>query len=514
MDPTATANNILSGSNKNPPLIEHREIIYEYQYKSNIDAFSTESNKYSSSVSSTPIYATPNRRSSRADTMSLSLVAPNFLIEQIKGTVVDIFGNILDINRIPIPVGATIATTLRNNGTTAVDSQTSFKNIQALERRGIAYHFEINARKDPTPLNQGTALTINDDNYNAKFQRSRFSFDVDKEGQFKLNVPASSESGNIPMLLRAENYSTFATTDNGNPNQLWFLQSAQGISQDIFVDSFAAPMKTPSSAASGFDIAFDHGSITIQDNSTQSNLGPLDRITQFPGGNNSSSSGNSYNIKHGTAYHDILQTCSVQQTSDVLNYPTGAVDSPDLSYIVPLTNIVSPIIKVGSVGATTSAGTTNGNAGGRSGSINLDGSIEFNIGANTVDRQSLWLDTAGGAVINLGRDLNQRSLVMGMDGDAFIQIGGYGVSGDARFVGPNMPTNGLYNGTLDIRVFNGGFTHIIRVDSTGIIIMSPGRMAIHAGQGLKLTSDADIEIDCETLTLQGRGVQKIFGGSI
>jgi phage gp45-like len=512
LDPTSTSNDLLVGSNKNPPLVEHRQMFYEFQPKSHIDADTLEAGKYLASTTSATTYGTPNRRSSRSDTMSLSLVAPNFLIEEVKGTVVDIFGNILDINRIPIPVGMSATTTLRNNGTTAnTNPSQAYQNIRALERKGIAYHFELNARKDPNPFNQGSALTINDDNYNAKLQRSRFSFDVDKEGQIKVNIPASSESGNIPLLTRAENYSTFATTDNNNPNQLWFVQSAQNVSQDIFVDSFAAPMKTPSSSAAGFDTTFAHGSITLQDNTTSANLGPTDRISQFPNGNISTGV-TTYNIKHGTAYHDILQTCSVHQNNMTLSYPTGAVDSPDLSYITNLTNVVSDTITIGSVGTNGTPTNPNGNAGGRSGSINFDGSMEFNFGANTVDRQSLWVDTAGGAVVNLGRDVNQRSLVMGMDGDAYVQIGGYGVAGDARFTA--LGQDGLHNGVLDIRIFNSGFVNIIRVDQKGMVLMSPGRIAVHAGQGMTLTSDSDIEIECETLTIQQRGVNKVFGGSI
>jgi len=549
LDPTATSNDLLGGPSKNPPLVEHRQMIYEFQYKSGIDNDILEAGKYGSATSQTQAnYTTPNRRSSRSDTMSLSLVAPNFLMEEIKGTVVDIFGNILDINRMPIPVGMSSSTTLKSGGTTGTTNPAvSYQNIRALERKSIAYHFEINARKDPAPANQGNALGINDDNYNAKLQRSRFSFDVDKEGQFKLNVPASSESGNIPLLTRAENYSTFATTDGSNPNQLWFIQNGQSISQDIFVDSFAAPMKTPSSAASGFDIAFDHGSIILQDYNSQANLGPQDRISQFAQNNSSNSS--PYNIRHGTAYHDILQTCiAQQQTASVLKWPVGQVDSPNIIVtdgygstattdgysiksalktssewsppptipITDLSNVVSSTIKIGSVGASSTSssppGTANGNAGGRSGSINLDGSLELNIGANTVDRQSLWLDTAGGIVANVGRDINQRSLIMGLDGDALIQIGGYGVSGDARFTA--LGQDGQYNGTLDIRVMNNGFVHMIRVDSTGITIMSPGNISMHAGQNMIISADGEIEIDCEALVLQKRKVKKIFGGSI
>src|SRR5208283_1294663 len=232
LDPTATANDLLVGPTKNPALVEHRQMIYEFQYESQVDADITEAVKYGSSVPAQPSVTTPNRRQSRADTMSLSLVAPNFLMEEVKGTVVDIFTNILDLNRMPIPVGMSASTTLKSGGTTGTTNPAvSYQNIRALERKSIAYHFEINARKDPAPANQGNALGINDDNYNAKLQRSRFSFDVDKEGQFKLNVPASSESGNIPLLTRAENYSTFATTDGSNPNQLWFIQNGQSISQ-------------------------------------------------------------------------------------------------------------------------------------------------------------------------------------------------------------------------------------------------------------------------------------------
>lgn len=500
MDPTSTANDLTLGPTKNPPFVEHRQIVYEFQYLSNVNDDISESNKYSSTTQAPITYSTQNRRSSRADTMSLSLVAPNFLMEEVKGTVVDIFGNILDLNRGALPVGLSATTTLRTNGTTAsTNAQQSYITIRALERKSIAYHFEINARKDPSLSFPNIDLSIKADNYNAKVYRSRFSLDVDKEGQFKLNVPASSEVGNIPLLVRAENYSTFGTTDNSNPNQTWFTQGANNTGQDIYVDSFAAPMTSPSTTSAGFNTQFAHGSIMLIDGSTGADQGPVDRISQFV--NNAP-----YNIRHGTVYHDILQACYTQRAPGTLGYPTGAVDNVSTTYItsdVP-TNAAVATNKIIVSGA-------GANAGGRSGSINMDGSLELNIGANTIDRQSLWLDTAGGVVASLGRDNQQRSLVMNMDGHAFIQIGGFGVSGDARFAAGQ---NGVLNGILDLRIFNSGFVHMIRVDNQGIIIMSPGRIGIHAGQGLTLSSDGNIEIDAESCTIQGRLVNKIFGGSI
>lgn len=504
LDPQTTANDLAVGPNKNPPLIEHREIVYEFQYKSNVDADDIESNKYGNSNSrGSNIFLTPNRRDSRSDTMSLSLVAPNFLIEEVKGTVVDIFGNILDINRVPLPVGLTADTTLRTNGTVATtNSKQSFLNIKALERKSIAYHFEVNARKDPKPVNQGSQLTINDDNYNAKLQRSRFSIDIDKEGQFKLNVPASSESGNIPLLTRPENYSTFGTTDNGNPNQLWFVKSGQPVSQDIYIDSFAAPQTSPSDSDSGFNVDFAHGSIKLLDASNNADVGPPDRISQFV-------DKSPYSIRHGTAFHDIVRTCSVHQDNTTIqHYQLGSMDNPvDTSYIKNLEDVVSKTIKVSGKGA---------NAGGRSGSINLDGSLEMNIGANTVDRQSLWLDTAGGVVANIGRDRNARSAIVNFDGDVFIQIGGYGVAvKDQRFLGANgqniLDGDGKHIGTIDLRVFAGGDAHMFRIDAQGVTVITPSVMNLYGAKGINIKSDGPIYIDSDMLHLNQRLVRPSGG---
>jgi hypothetical protein len=226
------------------------------------------------------------------------------------------------------------------------------------------------------------------------------------------------------------------------------------------------------------------------------NAGPTDRISQFIG--------SPLNIQHGTVHHDILQTCYLQQNNDTINnYVLGTCAVPvSTAAITPLTNLVSSTIKV--------SGTT-ANAGGRSGSVNLDGSLEMNIGANTIDRQSLWLDTAGGIVANIGRDMNLRSGIVNMDGDLIVQIGGFGIAEDARFVQQN---NGAYNATLDLRVYAAGFAHMVRIDATGITVMTPSKMQIYAAQGIAITSDSNISVECEVLTLQGRLVNKTFGGNI
>jgi stage V sporulation protein SpoVS len=401
-------------------------------------------------------------------------------MESIKGTVVDIFGNILDLNRTPIPVGKD-QFTLRDEK--EPNKSQTFLKIKELERKSLAFHFEINARKN---LNNSGEVVLPDINSKTNYSRdrSRFFVDIDKEGQFKINIPASSETGNVPLTTRYENYSSFGTEDDNNPNKLFPRED----NLDIFLDSFAAPKSTPS--ATGFDFSKESGSILLKDNLGEA--APIDRITSF-------------HIKHGSVYHDLLQTCYVHQNNDFLNYQAGTsrVTNVDLSLITPIKNIVSDTINVSG---------PNSNAGGRSGSITLDGSVELNIGANTVDRQSLWLDTAGGIVANIGRDLQNKSAAISMNGDFYLQVGGFGVSGDTRFAKQN---NGTIGAVLDLRVMtDGGYVHMVRCDKNGITIMTPGNLAVHSHGNMKFTSDSDIEIDAESVIIQARLVLKELGGSI
>ena len=441
IDPTINENYIKFGKNKNPPFVENREIIYEFNNSSNIDDDYSEYLKYSDDYnSSNKKYSYQNRRLSKADTLSLSLTYPNYLIETIKGTAVDVFGNILDINRFPLPIGDGELTL---NGDKSSDLAKSFLKIKESQRKSIAYHFELNARKDFTQkiVSSGASVRQNsfDDNsenktnllnfldFNSKFPyndygrlRSRFFIDIDKEGQFKINVPASSEKGNIPALVRYENYSYISDDDNKNINKL--IASPNNL--DILHDSFAAPK---------YDL--DEGRYLVEDGPGSINIKDNDSVWSLQDRNYEN-----IHIKHGMPYHDILATCYAHQKSNFLDYVDDITLNKNLYEDLPLLkNVVSDTIKISG---------DNPNAGGRSGSINFDGSIEMSIGANTVDRQSLLLDTAGGIVANIGRDNKNMSSAISMNGDVFIQIGGIGVYGDSRF----KNNNGQIGAVLDLRV--------------------------------------------------------------
>jgi len=359
----------LMHSPNNPAFVENREIIYELENLAEVKSDQEEASLKKGIPSGTENYIYPSRRLTKSDALSLTLKYPNYLIETIKGTVVDIFGNILDINRFPV------------ENDKSEDKSDTFLKIKEAQRKSVAYHFEINSRKDFSKSSQsGNDLF----NYDAKHPdadygrfRSRFFFDIDKEGQFKLNVPSSSEKGNIPLLTRYENYTNFSTEDNNNPNKI--LSSPEGRLIDILQDSFACPKLDLNSLT----YADSPGSIKIEKSGGEG--APKDRIYGS-------------HIKHGTVFHDILATCYAHQKNDFIQYP---YDDATLSYLnsIPLLkDVVSDTVKISGDDA---------NAGGRSGILNFDGSIELNIGANTVDRQSMWLDTAGGLVANIGREKTQ-----------------------------------------------------------------------------------------------------------
>lgn len=461
LDPSATLKNIKSNS-KNPPFVENRELTYEFVYSADVTDELQESAIYGKSNQKKEKFILPNRRKSRSDTLSLSLLEPNFLMETIKGTVVDIFGNILDINRNRLPIGSD-EFTIRSEGNK--DKISAYFKIREAQRKSIAYHFEINAKKDLKGKNGQIRLPDINSNTDYARNRSRFFLDIDKEGMFKLNVPASSEVGNIPLLARYENYSSFGTEDSNNPNK--FYKREDGL--DIFLDSFAK----------------DGGVISVENENGIAT--PKDRITD-------------QHLKHGTAYHNILNTCQAHQSSEFISYafeplfdisaiPTYPADDRNK-------NIVCPTIKVGGADA---------NAGGRSGSINFDGSIELNVGANTVDRHSMWLDTAGSIIGNIGRDKRNISAAVTMDGDLLLQVGGNGIGTDSRFTN----NSGFRPGAIDIRVFNAGFDcTLIRVDNEGVKIMTPGRMVFQSQGDMLFRSASGIILDGERVVIHDREVLK------
>lgn len=256
---------------RNPALVEERNIVYEFALESNIGSFQEESERLTNSEAF-PLIDNSARSRTRTDVLNLNPFTPNSLMEEVKGTVVDIYGNILDLNRSVINY-------------TSIDP----KSPQRLEledkllRRSIKYHFEINSKKAPTAdaSFRGGSFKVDALDTNLEktgYSHSRWSVDVDGEGLTKLNIPASTNTGNIPLLTRYSN---------------------ANVRRDNFSSTFR---DEESPTLDVLHLAFGENSsngISLTDDYSPSNFG--DRFSQEK-------------VVYRTAYHDIVNTAK-----DVLN---------------------------------------------------------------------------------------------------------------------------------------------------------------------------------------------------
>jgi hypothetical protein len=459
LDPR-TATSISTASNRNPVLAENRAMFYEFASSFGYTSDEFEERLYEGEdLPETKPY---QRKKSRTDTMSLSLDHPNFLAEIIIGTVVDIFGNILDINRSVLPSGLIDSLSFRKS---EEDQGLVFRKLREQLRKSIAYHFELNARKENVDESTnsgrdfpGVFTPDYTDISDYARGRSRFFFDIDKEGQFKMNVPASSEVGNIPLLVRHENFSNLKGAEE-DVDRGQFLRNKTN-NTDIHLEPYGK------------------GVVELKSNeeTLKSFVAPINR---FDG----------ERIKLGTAYHEISEVLMLHKFDQPYS-EEGNSGYPDslLNFVDPIEDVVSPEVIVAGEGA---------NAGGRSGTISLDGMLSVSVGANTVDRQSLWLDCAGGIVGAIGRDRFNRSLAASLDGDILLQVGGAAITDDSRFTTSEY-NNSVRDGVIDIRVWNSGSFHTIRIDNQGIKIHTPQRIDIVSEGEMRFKSvNANMYFDAE-----------------
>jgi hypothetical protein len=456
LDPVAqTTTSSYGAIARNPARIEKREVIFEYEDLAKVKSNDQELKDYNGQTSDNDNTSFVNRRNSRADTLSLSLTYPNHLMETIKGTVVDIYGNILDINRNVLPIGEEDFSIVKIKSTTSAANKNIYEAIKRLERRSLAYHFEINARKE----SQKSSPPNVSDTSNFARDRSRFFIDIDKEGQFKLNVPASSSTGNIPLHTRYENYSTvFADKIKGADEAIFNSEY-----KDILIEKY-----------------IENDSIKLVDKD-KGKAAPVDRFSDPK---------SPVYIGHGTVYHDIAKV--IRHSSSVQFYSPNEYSTTTLldgGFIDPVADIVSKEIIVSG---------PNANAGGRSGSMNFDGSLELNVGANEVDGQSLWLDTEGGVIASIGQDKNEISVAASIDGNVFLELGNADINTDNP--GPKV---------FDLKVADGaGNMTVFRVDKSGVSVTTQARYVVYSTGDMMFRSAARITMDAENIILNGRSVIK------
>ena len=511
---TETSGATGSTSNKNfrnPAFIENKTILLEYGREWNVGTYDEELARMQGDEIS--LREPEDRSEHRNNVLGLSLTNPNELIEEIYGTVVDIFGNPVDINRsiIGFPNGK--------------DAKILLNDTFEKARHTIAYHKEINTRKgwgfreDLVNNKKPILLTGAPDPLSAANNardRSRWFIDVDKEGLTKINVPATSETGNIPLLTRYETSSVIEVDNNGNPkNKARNPDDARKIfrnekNQDIFLDQFGPG-----------GIALSSGSPKNRLSAEQTSW-VEDSKTLLP-----------FTVEAGTAFHDITKTAAtllneninnttlniakqiLQKPTDTVNADIPAI-SEEVSQSIPKAD-TSPAVR-------DSKGLVKNqpNAGGRSVHLNLDGSLETSIGANTVDRVSWTLDTAGALVARLGRDRSGRSAIVHADGSIVLEIGGYDFIGengtdevDSRFVGRGdnrtislpLDQTRFRDGKLVIRVRRSNLAGTSPSNEDHLIIFDPSGVTIQSAGIMNLVSKEDMNIKSETGVLRLDGVK-------
>lgn len=406
---------------RNPGLVENRSLTYEFLRTDQVGVFKQEVDRLSPSAKFQ--VDKPNERSAvRADALNLNPLSPNNLMEEIRGTVVDRYGNILDINRNKLDY-------------TQIDLKGGPQRLEAedtLLRRSVKYHLEINSRKPPV---KEVRYDILDARNGTEVQNghlhSRWTVDVDGEGLTKVNIPASSDTGNIPLLTR------YVNTSMKEEDNSW---------------SFRDPNATDVLHLAFGELSED-GGIEIE------NPGYVPQNVAAEG-----EPGAGQPIKYRTAWH---------------NLPTTAQDTTgSLATEVTVTN---------------SDGY--GNAGGRSLHTNLDGSLELNVGKDTVDGKSWVFDSSGSVIARVGKDKKENSVVAQYDGNVCLQVGGDSIESEQKVSNPSF------------KVFietDAGF-HEIEANGDGVFIKSaPGKnIVFNSGNNLVLTSAGETLIGGEVISMYG-----------
>jgi len=209
---------------RNPALIEKRNIVYEYADSFVLGKLTNESKAMIDIQHGEQVDRNIGARSNRrTDILNLNMLNYNHLIEKVEGTLVDIYGNVLNINRgvIGFPDLKSLGLSDDQGAT-----QTAVQTMYDYMRRSIKYHFEINSRKnidDDEPARGKNTIQNR--------EHSRWSIDIDGEGLTKLNIPASSNVGNIPVLSR------YFTSRNENDKESGSFKSKDR--KDIKISSFS-----------------------------------------------------------------------------------------------------------------------------------------------------------------------------------------------------------------------------------------------------------------------------------
>ncbi len=454
----------IAGHKRNPEMAEYRLVINEFAADASFTGFDNEVDRVKNLKS---IFGDRKVRSRDREPTNALHLAEYELIEIIGGNVVDINKNVLDINYQPILFGES------GGRVPTKDEDLIYEEARLKSRRGIGYHFQLAtnaASTDPSTSN------------------TNFVFDIDKEGILKLNVPKSTDTGNIPFVSSANFLGSGDNVDVSylNPSKAElvpvFLRGEDGeqvipsaeIQTDvrytgIRYDNEDSPPYFPSQTSDvpanpiRINPTKHHNIYAAAERLIACTIRRLEIPSVFVDPDNGASAGmpisKPFEILPPTTGEDgeedpelphFMSVAIVEPSAPTIN-PGGDILAAGKLYLdssqnpddKPYSNSFS--LERNAQGQIVVSEQLNNSSGGKSVNANLEGSLELSIGKDNHDQKSIILDTAGSVIAWFGKDKNNRSLIMQTDGHVLVNVGGT-YSGDD-------PNNQVFNsGRFDLRV--------------------------------------------------------------
>jgi hypothetical protein len=521
------------GGYRNPGLAEYRFVANEFSETDGVFDWDSEHSKRDSK-SYTPLSGDKIEAAMSPD--SMLHLASHQLVEVIVGNVINRRGELLDINYNPVITGDAFGRPTSEN------LELLYEKTRLESRRSIGYHFQ---------LSKNTLSNEISNSYD------NFIFSIDKEGALKVNVPSTSNSGNIMYPALAD----FYTEKNGStPTSYGFDRKyekipitlrdrTKGVVYPPESDSAAFASKTSDGQRRytgirhsndnnyfrGFSGTSDDADIRV--NPTKHHnmyaaaemliANTIDHIsiptdsslcTGYLPGN---PVGKSFERKVKSVKGDYEETpymCTVhvEPGSPALNTGGGVIvagreyvdefDKNGVRKNIQYANEFSLSKSDKGIGASNSnsAGEKRLNPGGKSANINFDGSIEMSVGQDGEDKKSILLDAAGSMVAWFGRDEKGRSLIVQTDGSALFNIGG--VDGDSFNKGSlDIRVNVVDKGFVGEEDYEPGSDYIISISEKGLVIagMNPAAPMVIRNEGnLCIESSAKLILSAQTIEMR------------
>jgi len=480
---------------RNPGLSEVREVVYEFGLSFNVD---------DETIVGDRTYQPPFSDTRQTTRANILFPKRNELIESVKGTLVDVDGNILDINFLPIDIRL----------------EDTEEELKEKLFRSVAYHVQFNSRKkDFSPRDP--------------LRFSNWSLSVDKEGLTKLNIPASSDIGTVPRYMDIA-YNDAQKNGDGELDKREF--EAAAVEQDgghIYHNIVNTGRRAVFAGTASFDdIPLDNFT-SLDEESGVTEFEPS-AITSI-GEEDYNPAGISLKAKMDGLWATSIGRSAQDGTSIILDTAGKVVhhygfDQFGRSAIIDMdgnmrmhighgkenlkssTDLSDKLMRLGedlipedSEGESFAFVTEVGGAG-NSAKIVTDGSVELFLGADFTDLKSLLLQTEGLVAASLGRNKTFNSLVISADGSMDLQLGSaadghsFGMQAEGAVIwnigGGKSPLDGEDNeepGKLDIRV----------AGTIGDVASSGAQRFIIDNQGITLSADGSIVLD--TRGSQGTG---------